>query len=345
MPELRRDPVIGRWVIISTERAKRPDQFGSTVVEKDTPDDLKKCPFCEGNESLTPPEIAAIRRPGTQPNTPGWDIRVIPSISPLLHIEGNLDRHGHGMYDLMNARGAHEIVIESPRHVNEYDLPKEQVTKSLNVILDRIQDLERDPEIKYVLVFKNYGKAAGGGHLQHARTQIIGTPVNLKRIKEELEGTKAYYDYKDRCLFCDIIKQELKAGVRVVAESKYFVAISAFASRFPFETWILPKEHSCDFHKVEKGKIPDFTELVTTVLAKMRKVIGDFPFNFILHTAPFRRDAGKRGYWETIEYDYHWHFEILPMLTRVAGFEWGSGFYINPLPPEDACKSVKEAKI
>ena len=345
MPELRRDPVIGRWVIISTERAKRPDQFISTAVEKDTPADLKKCPFCEGNENLTPPEITAVRPQGSRPNTPGWDIRVIPSISPLLQIEGNLDRHGHGMYDLMNARGAHEIVIESPHHVNEYDLPKEQVTKSLNVTLDRIQDLERDPEIKYVLVFKNYGKAAGGGHLQHARTQIIGTPVNLKRIKEELEGTKAYYDFKDRCLFCDIIKQELKADVRVVAESKHFVAVAAFASRFPFETWIMPREHSCDFYKVGREKLPDLTEIVTTVLAKMRKVIGDFPFNFILHTAPFRRDAGKRGYWETIEYDYHWHFEILPMLTRVAGFEWGSGFYINPLPPEDACKSVREAKI
>ena len=191
MPELRRDPVIGRWVIISTERAKRPDQFRSILVEKEELVGGEKCPFCEGNERLTPPEITAIRRPGNHANGPGWDIRVIPSISPLLQIEGNLDRHGHGMYDLMNARGAHEIVIESPQHIKDVDLPREQVTKSMNVILDRIQDLERDSDIKYVLVFKNYGKAAGGGHLHHARTQIIGTPVNLKRIKEELECTKA----------------------------------------------------------------------------------------------------------------------------------------------------------
>ncbi len=345
MPELRRDPVIGRWVIISTERAKRPDQFGSELVEKEELVPWEKCPFCEGNENLTPPEIAAIRRPGSRANAPGWDIRVIPSISPLLQIGGNLDRHGHGMYDLMSARGAHEIVIESPRHLKEAELSKEQAVKSINVILDRIRDLERDRDIKYVLIFKNYGKAAGGGHIQHARTQIIGTPVNLKRIKEELVGAKEYYNYKERCLFCDMLKQELQAGKRIVAESRYFVALSAFASRFPFETWILPKEHSCDFYKVERGHIPDFTELMITVMAKTRKVIGDFPFNFVLHTAPFRRDPGKRGYWETIEGDYHWHFEILPMLTRVAGFEWGSGFYINPLLPEDACKSVKEAKI
>jgi UDPglucose--hexose-1-phosphate uridylyltransferase len=345
MPELRRDPVVGRWVIISTERARRPDQFASGGVEAEELAPGEKCPFCESNERMTAPEISAVRPHGSHPNGPGWDIRVIPSISPLLRIEGNLDRHGHGMYDLINARGAHEIVIESPHHLREHELPKEQVVKSFNVILDRVQDLERDPDIKYVLIFKNYGKAAGGGHLHHARTQIIGTPVNLKRVKEELAGAKAYYDYKERCLFCDMLKQEMLYGKRIVAESRHFVALAAFASRFPFETWIVPKEHSCDFYKVERGKIPDLTELMTTVSAKMRKVIGDFPFNFVLHTAPFRRDAAKRGYWETIEWDYHWHFEILPILTRVAGFEWGSGFYINPLPPEDACKSVKEAKV
>ena len=345
MPELRKDPVIGRWVIIATDRAKRPDQFSSSAVEKEELAAGEKCPFCEGNESLTPPEIYALRKPGGAPNGPGWNVRVIPSISPLLHIEGNLDRHGHGMYDLMNARGAHEIIIETPQHLVEGQLSKEQIISSINVILSRIQDLERDPGIKYVLMFKNYGKAAGGGHIKHARTQIIGTPVNLKRVKEELAGTKTYYDYKERCIFCDILKQEMAAQKRVIADSKYFIAIAPFASRFPFETWILPKEHSCDFYKIDRDRIPDFVELSRLVFGKTRKAIGDFPFNFVLHTAPFRRDIAKRDYWETIDYDYHWHFEILPILTRVAGFEWGSGFYINPLPPEDACKYVKEAQI
>lgn len=342
MPELRRDPVIGRWVIVSTERAKRPDQFVSAAVEKEEFKSGEKCPFCEGNEALTPPEIYALRRPGSSRNGPGWDIRVIPSISPLLQIEGNLDRHGHGMYDLINARGAHEIIVDSPRHLSEADLPREQLVKSASVILDRIQDLERDESIKYVLVFKNYGKAAGGGHIRHARTQLIGTPVNLKRVKEELSGAKLYYDYKERCLFCDMIKQEMLAEKRIMAESKYFIALAAFASRFPFETWFIPKEHSCDFYRIERSKLPDLIELITTVFAKIRKVIGDFPFNFVLHTAPFRRDIAKRGYWETVEVDYHWHFEMLPILTRVAGFEWGSGFYINPLPPEDAADSVRK---
>ncbi|MDD5428185.1 MAG: galactose-1-phosphate uridylyltransferase [Candidatus Omnitrophica bacterium] len=345
MPELRRDPVVGRWVIISTERAKRPDQFGQAAAQNEDLGEGEKCPFCEGNESMTPPEITAIRHRGTRPNAPGWEVRVIPSISPLLQIEGSLDRHGHGMYDLMYARGAHEIIVESPKHIKEADLSKEQAIKSFNMILDRVQDLEKDKDIKYVLVFKNYGEAAGGGHIKHARTQVIGTPVNLKRVKEELAGCRVYYGHRERCLFCDMVKQELKAGKRVMAETKHFVALAAFASRFPFETWIIPKQHSCDFYKMEREKVPDLAEIIMTLSARMRKVIGDFPFNFVLHTAPFRRDAGKRGYWETIEHDYHWHFELLPILTRVAGFEWGSGFYINPLPPEDACKSVTEAKI
>jgi len=344
MPELRRDPVIGRWVIISTDRAKRPDQFASAHRKEELAPG-EKCPFCEGHESMTPPEIYALRRSGTARNSPGWDIRVIPSITPLLQIECELDRHGHGMYDLMNPRGAHEVIVESPRHIVESELTPEQIVKVSNVLLDRIGDLEKDPRIKYVLYFKNYGEAAGSGRIRHSRSQIIGTPINLQRVKEELTGAKAYHTYKDRCIFCDIIKQETAAGKRVIAESKHFIAIAQFASRFPFETWILPNEHGCDFYKVDRSKIPDFAVMIKSIFGKMRKVIGDFPYNFVLHTAPFRRDLEKKHYWETIDYDYHWHLELLPILTRVAGFEWGSGFYINPLPPEDAAKALQEVRL
>lgn len=344
MPQLRRDPVIGRWVIIATERGERPGHFKTSPVEEEKFAPGEKCPFCEGNESMTPPEIYAVRRPGSAPNGPGWEVRVISSISPLLQIEGNVDRHGHGMYDLMNARGAHEIVIDTPKHLKEHELSRDQFARSMNVVVDRIVDLERDPSIKYVLIFRNYGEAAGGGHIKHARLQIIGTPVNLKRVKEELAGAKRYYEYKDRCIYCDIIKQELSDGRRVMAESKHFIAIAPFAARFPFETWILPKEHSCDFYRIDRGRIHDLADLTQTLFHKIKKAIGDFPYNFVLHAAPFRRDIHKKGYWDTIERDYHWHFELLPILTRVAGFEWGSAFYINPLSPEDACKAVREAR-
>jgi len=344
MPELRRDPVIGRWVIISTERARRPDQFLDSSVEQEVLAPGEKCPFCEGNEDMTPPEIYALRAPGTRPNGPGWSVRVLPSISPLLRVEAEMDRHGRGLYDIMNARGVHEVIVETPKHIPESEIQSDQIAKTFNVILDRINDLERDHNIKYALCFKNFGTAAGGSHIHHSRTQIIGTPVNLKRVKEKLAGAKAYYDYKDRCIFCDMIKQEISMGRRIVAESKGFVAISQFASRFPFETWILPKRHSCDFYKMDRSDVPDLAELVKNIFSKLRNVLGEFPYNFVLHTAPFRRDAEKKHYWQTIDLDYHWHIEILPILTRVAGFEWGSGFYINPLPPEDAAKALREAK-
>lgn len=340
MPELRRDPIIGRWVIIATERAKRPDQY-SVKKEEEALRQGEKCPFCEGNEGLTPPEICAIRKPGSMPNGPGWEVRVIPSINPLFIVEGDLDRRGKGMYDLMNARGAHEVVVETPQHIKEKDVPEEQVAKIFQVTIGRLQDLERDHRIRYVLAFKNYGTVAGGGHLVHSHSQLMGTPVTPKRVKEELAGAKRYFEYKERCVFCDMIKQECDTDERVIAQAGNFVAITPFASRFPFETWVLPIGHSCDFYRTRREEIPDFARILHQTFGRLSRALGDFPFNMIIHTAPFR-NRRKKGYWETIEEDYHWHIEIMPMLTRVAGFEWGSGFYINPVPPEDACIFLKE---
>jgi len=240
MPELRKDPIIGRWVIVSTERAKKPDHF---ISASEGPQE-GECPFCEGRESHTPPEISALRKQGEK-NKPGWQIRVVPSIAPFLRIEGELDRRGHGMYDIMNGIGAHEVVIETPRHIsNIADLPAEQISDILTVYRERLIDLERDSRFKYVLIFKNYGWSAGSGRLKHSRSQLIATPVTPKRVKEELVGARQYFEYHERCIFCDIIKQELDTGKRVIADIDGFVAFAPFASRFPFETWVLPKKHS-----------------------------------------------------------------------------------------------------
>jgi len=343
MPELRKDPILGRWVIIATERAKRPSDFSfdesskSQIKEKD-------CPFCEGNESLTPPEIYALREKNTKPNSPGWDVRVIPSIAPFLKIEGDLDRHGHGMYDIENGVGAHEIIIATPKHdagtfIN--NLP--QIEKLTETVIRRMKDLKKDERLKYVLIFKNHGRVAGGSNITHQHIQLISTPVTPKRVKEELVGAKQYFDYKDRCIFCDMIRQDLGAKERVALEIDGFIAINPYCSRFPFETWILPKKHSCDFDNMTKDDITNFSNIFRLTMKSLAKTLGDFPYNIVLHTAPFRRRKIK-GYWETIELDYHWHIEIMPRLTQVAGFEWGSGFYINPIPPEEATKYIKEAK-
>ena len=341
MPELRKDPIIGRWVIIATERGRRPDQF------TDTAQDLmpeKPCPFCEGQESHTPPEIYAVRPKHTAANGPGWDLRVVPSIAPFLRIEGDLDRRGKGMYDLMNGLGAHEIIVETNQHIaNMADLPPEQITEVISCYIDRLNDLEHDERFKYVLVFKNYGWSAGGGRVKHSRSQLIATPVNPKRVKEELLGARQYYDYHERCIFCDLINQELEAKERLILDLGGFIAVVPFACRFPFEVWILPKKHSCDFAKLDNEGRVNLGKVMKIILSKIKKGLNDPPYNYIIHTAPFRRP--KVGYWRSIDVDYHWHIEIIPRLTRVAGFEWGTGFYICPLPPESAAKFLHEVEV
>lgn len=341
MPELRKDPVIGRWVIIATERARRPDQFSGQAQENYVE---KPCPFCEGSESKTPPEIYSLRPRHTASNGPGWELRVVPSISPFLKIEGDLDRRGEGMYDLMSGIGAHEIIIETNEHIgNMADLSDEQVAKVITCYIDRIVDLEKDKRFKYVLVFKNHGWIAGGGRVKHSRSQLIATPVNPKRVKEELVGARQYYDYHERCVFCDLIRQELESKDRLILDIDGFIAVAPFASRFPFEVWIFPKKHSSDFTAMDMPTRFELGKILKKVLMKLKKGLNDPPYNYILHTAPFRRQ--KLGYWKSIENDYHWHIEIMPRLTRVAGFEWGTGFYICPLPPEDAAKFLREVEV
>jgi UDPglucose--hexose-1-phosphate uridylyltransferase len=341
MPELRKDPIIGRWVIISTERAKRPNDF--RVYDKDAVSD--NCRFCEGNETQTPPEVLAIRKHGTRPDGPGWEARIVPSDSGFLKTKGELDRHGKGIYDLMNGIGTHEIVIMTPKHTNDFtNIDEGRVAKTVELLVKRIKQLREDKRLKYALVFANYGKAAGGSNLGHMHLQLIATPVTPKRVKEELAGSRRYYDYKDRCVMCDMIKQELKENRRVICKTDGFIAIAPFCSRFPFETWVMPLEHSCDFDSVKQASLKGLGRLYKEVFTRMAKLLGNFPFNLILHTAPFRRRR-KKAYWDTIEQDYHWHIELVPRLTRVAGFEWGSGFYINPMPPEDACKALRKVRI
>lgn len=344
MPELRRDPIIGRWVIVATERAKRPEDFAHAHEEYSE----EECPFCDGAEAKTPPEIFTIRSRSAPPNTPGWDVRVVPSVSPALTIGGSADRRGKGMYDLMDGVGAHEVIIETPDHIdNIADLEEDQIAKVIESYIDRGLDLKKDKRFKYVLIFKNYGRDAGRGRIRHTNSQLIATPVTPKRVKEELMGAKRYYDYKERCIFCDIIAQEINDKKRLVASTDGFVAFAPFASRFPFEICVASKKHSCDFFSLNKKDSLNLAKILKVVLKKIKNELGDPHYNYIIHTSPFKSAKAKAGYWKTVEYDFHWHIEIIPRLTRIAGFEWGTGFYINPMPPEEAAKylSIAEPKI
>jgi len=330
MPELRKDPITGRWVIIATERARSPWDY---VVESSPPQG-GVCPFCPGNESETPPEIEAIADDaGREADHPGWSIRVIPNKFPALRVEGEMKRTGKGIYDLMTGVGAHEVIIETPAHdVELADLSDSQVAGVVATYRNRIADLRNDRRLQYALVFKNHGRAAGAS-LDHPHSQLIATPVIPKRVLEELKGAGLYYDYRERCIFCDLIQQELRDRERVVAENGSCVVLTPFASRFPFETWILPRAHAADFSEMEDAGVRDLARLLRDTLSRLKRTLNDPAYNFMLHTLPLQEDNGQ---------SYHWHIEIIPKLTSVAGFEWGSGFYINPTPPEAAATALQE---
>lgn len=340
MSELRRDPVIGRWVIIAPERALRPEQLPAPAHARAG----APCVFCGGQEQRDPTEIYAVRANGTARNTPGWQVRVLPNKFPVLRIEGTLVREGVGMFDMMSGVGAHEVIVETPDHdVELADLPEAHITSVLRAYRERMHDLGGDDRFKYVMIFKNQGFLAGAT-MPHAHSQLIATPVTPKRVKEELVGAQRYYDFKRRCVFCDIIKQEtLLTRERLVFENDTFVVISPFAARVPFETWILPKQHSADFVNISNAEYSGLAQALKTNLLKLRTVLDDPPFNFLIHTAPFRRP--RAGYWATIQHDFHWHIEVIPRLTRPAGFEEGSGFYINPMMPEEAAAELVQAPL
>ncbi|HHL39771.1 MAG TPA: galactose-1-phosphate uridylyltransferase [Deltaproteobacteria bacterium] len=332
MPELRKDPIIGRWVIISTERGKRPSEF--LVPKPSTKQGF--CPFCPGNEDKTPPEIIAYRSGGGAPNTPGWHIRVVSNKYPALKIEGKLEREGDGIYDKMSGVGAHEVIIDAPGHKDTLStVDAKQFEEVLWAYRDRIIDLKKDPRIRYILIFKNHGEAAGAS-LEHSHSQLIALPIIPKRVAEELDGSLEYFNYKERCLFCDIIRQETMQGERVVAESQDFLAVAPYAPKAPFEVWILPKSHQSNFEDAQKTHYEDLARLFSEVLRKIDKVLNFPPYNFILHSAPLKDGELQH---------YHWHFEIMPKLMKMAGFEWGSGFYINPTPPEEAARFLRDAKV
>lgn len=340
MPELRKDPIIGRWVIISTERGRRPTDF---YLAPERPEVTKSCPFCPGNEDKTPPEIFAFREPNSAPNVPGWHIRVVPNKYPALRIEGDLEKMGIGMFDRMNGIGAHEVIIESPEHMTPFEeLPLEHIGKIFEVFKIRMEDLARDRRFRYTLSFKNVGEQAGAS-LRHPHSQIIATPITPKRVAEELNGAQEYYTYKDRCVYCDIIREEQNQKVRIVYENISFIAFCPFASRFPFEVWVLPKRHHPDYVSITVNEIPALADIMKQVLQRLARTLNRPQYNYIIHTGPVRWP--RKGYWTTIEYDYHWHIEIMPRLTRVAGFEWGTGFYINPTPPEEAAEYLRSIEL
>lgn len=327
MPEIRKDPVFGRWVIIASERGLRPNEFRHGAG----PDgNAYVCPFCPGNESLTPPAIYSLPGEGG-----GWRLRVVRNKYPALVAEADAGSRREGIYDRMDGMGFHEVVIETPEHGLALEqMPDDAVADVLRTFVLRLRELKKDPRIKYVMIFKNHGRNAGAS-LLHPHSQIISMPMAPLRAMQEIEGAADYHDERGTCVFCDIVREETAFGRRVVAENADFLAVTPYASRFSFETWILPKAHASHFEELPAGAAPALAAILKTALGKLSASLPDLSYNLIVHTMPVQEPAAPH---------YHWHIEIMPKLTHVAGFEWGTGFYINTVSPEDAAEILNAGK-
>ncbi len=339
-PELRRDPVSGRWVIIAPGRQQRPRDI---QVERAVAGGREDCPFCPGHELMTPPEVLAYRPGGGAANTPGWDLRVVPNKFPALVMEpgaramdGQTAARAFQASDRMHAIGAHEVIIETPDHDRPLARMSEaEVERFLRACRERMLALTHDDRLEYILVFKNHG-AAAGATLAHPHAQIIGLPIVPIVVQQEIDGARAHFAVEGRCVFCEMIDQQRRDGRRVIQEDADVIALAPYAPRFAFETWLLPKRHAARFEDASPDEDRSMARLLTMVLRRLNAVLDTPPFNLVLHTSPLSDDVAEV---------YHWHVEILPVLTREGGLEWGSGLHINPTPPEDAARALREIRL
>ena len=341
MPELRKDPIIDRWVIIATERSRRPNDFAPSTQ----PAPPTTSVFSPGSEDKTPSEVFQIGRDAKAPkDTPGWRVRVVPNKFPALSLEGDLDSQGVGIYDLMNAVGAHEVVIEHPEASWDLaDATPTEMSEVLDAYIARNQILSDDPRFRYILTFRNSGTAAGAS-INHPHSQIIAVPVVPRQIKDQLDVAKAHFKTKRRSIYADILRQNLNDGARVVEANDHFVVLSPYASRFPFEVRIYPRNGGHDFTQMSAEEHASLSEVLPRTLKRIKTALGNPAYNMVFQTAPITKPRpGAGDYWKTIADDFSWHIDILPRLTQVAGFEWGTGFYINPVSPESATQFLREA--
>ncbi|MEW6182009.1 MAG: galactose-1-phosphate uridylyltransferase [Bacillota bacterium] len=331
MPEWRKDPVIDRWVAVSTERAKRPTDYKPPLEQKKQ----ERCPLCEGHEGDTPPEVLAFRQLSSKHDRPGWWVRVVPNKFPACRVEEE-NRTFYEEAHLVKrcGVGAHEVIIETTEHepnlVNQSDW---QVAEVIWAWRERSLDLRRDERLKYISIFKNKGSVAGSS-LEHAHSQLIALPMVPVDIRAEIAGVREFEREKGGCVYCNMWRYEAECKERVVNEGDHFISFVPYAARFPFEMWVLPKKHQRDFAQIEEEQVRDLACVLRESLGRLAQTVYDPPYNMVLHTSPVNDGAGD---------DYHWHLEILPRLTIIAGFELGTGYYINPTPPEMAAAAMRDA--
>jgi len=336
MTELRQNPATKEWVIIAAERARRPEELGVGACATSA-EDQEKCPFCPGHEKMTPKEIMSYRTYGTQADAAGWWIRVIPNKFAALLPHGSHKRSKIDDFFLcMDGLGEHEVLIETPDHSKHIAImDQKQVEEVFLAYRQRYEALSQDPRFEKVIIFKNHGARAGTS-LSHSHSQIIAAPIMPLHIRNRLEEAMRYFDDNGSCVYCDMITKEKKLEERIVFETDNFVVLEPFAARTPFETWVLPKKHASAFDSISTDECKELAYVMRQTLIKIYRPLNNPDYNYMLYSSPcHERD---------LEY-FHWHFKIVPRVAAVAGFELGSGIYINTMPPEIAAKYLREVPV
>ncbi|HWH76268.1 MAG TPA: DUF4921 family protein, partial [Candidatus Binatus sp.] len=313
-------------------RAQRPHHLGAT----NSLSAAAPCPFCAGNEALTPPKIWALRENSALPNNQDWRVRVVPNKYPAL-MAGDPGSGVHdSFYKSQNGVGAHEVIVESPDHVTSLaELNADQLTNVLDTYCQRMRALRRDPGHRYLLLYKNQGDRAGAT-LEHIHSQLIALPTVPVEAATEMSGAQAYYTSTGHCIYCEIIGRERRERVRTVLDHEHFIAFCPHAPRFAYETWVVPKAHAAIFEQSTEQDLLAFSRALHEILERLNKALAQPPFNYFIHSLPTELTASRH---------YHWHLEILPQLSRAAGFELGSGVYINPVAPEDAARLLRNVLL
>jgi UDPglucose--hexose-1-phosphate uridylyltransferase len=323
--ELRKNAAGGQWVLVRPKPSLPPDG---------------DCPYCPGSETLTPPEIAAYRKDGAAANGPGWIVRVVPERDPYFRPEWELVREGVGMFDMITPRGASEVIVESPRHDDSpATMDLDQIEAVLWMYRDRLLDLKRDPQIRDILISRYYRHNGAPPH--HPYSRVTAIPIVFGDTRHELREAREYYGYKRRCLYCDMLRQEISAEERVVRLTRSFAVLVPYAARSPLETWIVPRQHGCSYEEsITAEQVPDLARLISQYFRTLARGFADPAYEMRFHTAPNLRSRVLQGDWSTIRDDYHWHIEILPQPERVNRL---GGIFVNETPPEAAAADLRNA--
>jgi UDPglucose--hexose-1-phosphate uridylyltransferase len=331
MSELRQDPTTREWVIMAPERAKRPQHMPKKRRVEELPEWDESCPFCPGNESQTPDDV--FRLPVLSEGS-AWAVRVIPNRFAALALNGDLIRKENGhLFRKMHGIGMHEVIIEAPSHNTPMALMTyQQVQKVLTAYQERYNTLKKNRQFKFITIFKNHGWASGTS-LVHPHSQLVATPIAATYYRRKFDVAVDYYDDVGKCLYCDLLAAELDKGRRIIAESEEFVILNPYASRVSYETWIIPKRHCASFGLFPETCLTELAMVLKDTLFCLYHGLDDPAFNLMIDTTTTEDEEDPY---------YHWHVRIVPRLTTIAGFEMGSGIYINTTPPENAARLMKQ---